>query len=43
MKQDDFDIPEVFRRAMEDAGWRMGQDDGGDGRPPRRPLVTGRP
>lgn len=43
MKQDDFDIPEVFRRAMEDAGWRMGQDDGGDGRPPRRPLVAGRP
>ncbi|HMT21618.1 MAG TPA: hypothetical protein PKE20_10305, partial [Promineifilum sp.] len=36
MKQDDFDIPEVFRRAMEEAGWRTERDD--DGRPPRRPF-----
>ncbi len=27
MSREDFDIPEVFRRAMEDAGWR---DEGGD-------------
>jgi len=26
MKQDDFDIPEVFRRAMEEAGWRGEQE-----------------
>jgi uncharacterized membrane protein (UPF0182 family) len=38
MKQDDFDIPEVFRRAMEEAGWRTEQDEGGRGRPPRRPF-----
>lgn len=39
MKQDDFDIPEVFRRAMEEAGWRAEQEDeGGGDRPPRRPL-----
>ncbi len=37
MKQDDFDIPEVFRRAMEEAGWRGEGDDGGR-RPPRRAL-----
>lgn len=37
MKQDDFDIPEVFRRAMEEAGWRGEQEEGGGGRrPPRR-------
>jgi uncharacterized membrane protein (UPF0182 family) len=38
MKQEDFDIPEVFRRAMEEAGWRTEQDEGGRGRPPRRPI-----
>ena len=39
MKQDDFDIPEVFRRAMEEAGWRGEQEEGGGGeRPPRRPF-----
>ena len=39
MKQDDFDIPEVFRRAMEEAGWRGEQEEGGGGdRPPRRTL-----
>lgn len=37
MKQDDFDIPEVFRRAMEEAGWRSDRDDDG-GRPPRRTV-----
>ena len=31
MKQDDFDIPEVFRRAMEEAGWRGEQEEGGGG------------
>lgn len=38
MKQDDFDIPEVFRRAMEEAGWRSDRDDDG-GRPPRRTVT----
>ena len=38
MKQDDFDIPEVFRRAMEEAGWRSDRDDDG-GRPPRRNVT----
>lgn len=38
MKQDDFDIPEVFRRAMEEAGWRLEPEDDQGGRPPRRPL-----
>lgn len=46
MSRDNWDIPEVFRRAMEEAGWesgnkRDGGDEGGDGgsRPPipRRP------
>ena len=37
MKQDDFDIPEVFRRAMEEAGWRENEE-GGRQRPPRPPL-----
>jgi len=34
MSRDEFDIPEVFRRAMEEAGWRDGgnkKEDGGDG------------
>lgn len=45
MKEDDFDIPEVFRRAMEEAGWRAGQDDdeGGDRPPRRRPPAAPRP
>jgi len=35
MSRDSFDIPEVFRRAMEDAGWNDGGDDnGGRGRRP---------
>ncbi|WP_374689180.1 UPF0182 family protein [Promineifilum sp.] len=43
MKQDDFDIPEVFRRAMEEAGWRGEQEEGGGGnRPPRRPFPSPR-
>lgn len=40
MKQDDFDIPEVFRRAMEEAGWRTEQDDRGGDRPPRRRVSS---
>ena len=39
MKQEDFDIPEVFRRAMEEAGWRAEQEDDGGDRPPRRPFA----
>ncbi len=39
MSQPDYDIPEVFRRAMEDAGWRPDEGDGGGGGDdPRRPL-----
>ena len=35
MSRDNFDIPEVFRRAMEEAGWNDGGDDnGGRGRRP---------
>lgn len=37
MSQGDYDIPEVFRRAMEDAGWKPDQGEGG-GDGPRRPL-----
>ncbi|VAW43264.1 hypothetical protein MNBD_CHLOROFLEXI01-3907, partial [hydrothermal vent metagenome] len=46
MSRDNWDIPEVFRRAMEEAGWESGnkRDNGGEGgdggnRPsiPRRP------
>jgi uncharacterized membrane protein (UPF0182 family) len=44
MSRDNFDIPEVFRRAMEEAGWRgegeggnFGGDDDGGGQEPRRP------
>ena len=29
--REDFDIPEVFRRAMEDAGWRDADGGGGEG------------
>ena len=39
MKLDDSDIPEVFRRAMEEAGWRGEREEGGgNDRPPRRPF-----
>lgn len=31
MSREDFDIPEVFRRAMEEAGWRDGENTGGGG------------
>ncbi|KAA3661996.1 MAG: UPF0182 family protein, partial [Chloroflexi bacterium] len=34
MSRDNFDIPEVFRRAMEEAGWNNGGDDDGGGRRP---------
>lgn len=41
MKRESTDIPEVFRRAMEEAGWGEGDDGGRNRRPfPRRP---GRP
>ncbi|MDX1415109.1 MAG: UPF0182 family protein [Candidatus Promineifilaceae bacterium] len=43
MSRDDFDIPEVFRRAMEEAGWRgEGGDGGGDGddQPPFQPQAS---
>lgn len=44
MSRDDYDIPEVFRRAMEEAGWntsRKGDDEGGE-RPPLPPRPTGK-
>lgn len=37
MSRDNWDIPEVFRRAMEEGGWKQEEDEnggGGDGRPP---------
>ncbi len=55
MGRENFDIPEVFRRAMEEAGWDInreqdensgkGGDDGGRGREPfpRRPQQPRRP
>jgi hypothetical protein len=47
MSRDEYDIPEVFRRAMEEAGWEPGRKgDEGDERPPfppRRPTPNGRP
>ncbi|HEY1407454.1 MAG TPA: UPF0182 family protein, partial [Promineifilum sp.] len=44
MKPDDFDIPEVFRRAMEEAGWQSGREEGEGRRPPRRPrTLSARP
>lgn len=33
----DDDIPEIFRRAMEEAGWRGREQEPGEERPPRRP------
>jgi uncharacterized membrane protein (UPF0182 family) len=38
MSKEEFDIPEVFRRAMEEAGWQTAEEDDGGSRPPRRPL-----
>ncbi|NKQ36092.1 MAG: UPF0182 family protein [Chloroflexi bacterium] len=45
MSREDFDIPEVFRRAMEEAGWNdEGGDEGGGRRPfPQRPDSEKRP
>ena len=45
MSREDFDIPEVFRRAMEEAGWNdEGGDEGGGRRPfPQRPGSEKRP
>lgn len=42
MSRDDYDIPEVFRRAMEEAGWDTGRkgQDGGE-RPPFPPRSEG--
>lgn len=38
MSQGDYDIPEVFRRAMEDAGWQPDEADGGGGGGRRQTL-----
>ncbi len=38
MSRDGFDIPEVFRKAMEEAGWNNSGDGGGDGGDGRRPF-----
>ncbi|MCB9007605.1 MAG: UPF0182 family protein [Ardenticatenaceae bacterium] len=39
MSRDNWDIPEVFRRAMEEAGWEGNKGEGGDeGGGPRPPL-----
>ncbi len=38
MSRDSFDIPEVFRRAMEEAGWGSGGEGGDDGNGERRPF-----
>ncbi|MCP4363282.1 MAG: UPF0182 family protein [Chloroflexi bacterium] len=46
MSRDDYDIPEVFRKAMEEAGWdtsRKGDDDGDRPPLPQRPEGDGRP
>jgi uncharacterized protein len=46
MSRDNFDIPEVFRRAMEEAGWNNGDDEnGGRGRRPfpQQPGQSRRP
>ncbi len=46
MSRDEYDIPEVFRRAMEEAGWDTNRkDDEGGQRPPLppRPAGNGRP
>lgn len=46
MSRDEYDIPEVFRRAMEEAGWDTNRkDDEGGQRPPLppRPEGNGRP
>lgn len=46
MSRDEYDIPEVFRRAMEEAGWDTSRkDDEGGQRPPLppRPEADGRP
>ncbi len=38
MSRDDYDIPEVFRRAMEEAGWDTGRkEDNEGGQPPQPP------
>lgn len=46
MSREDYDIPEVFRRAMEEAGWDTGRkEEGGGPRPPfpPRPAANRRP
>lgn len=44
MSRDNFDIPEVFRRAMEDAGWGgSGQGEGGERRPSSPNASSQRP
>ncbi|MFZ1401383.1 MAG: hypothetical protein WAS33_31045, partial [Candidatus Promineifilaceae bacterium] len=43
MSRDNWDIPEVFRRAMEEAGWESNKgegDQGGEGGGPRPPFPS---
>jgi len=39
MSRYDDDIPEIFRRAMEEAGWTPDNDESDDKPPPRRPQI----
>ena len=43
MSRDNWDIPEVFRRAMEEAGWESSKRDGGDDDGGQRPPIPRRP
>ncbi|GJM42574.1 MAG: UPF0182 protein [Ardenticatenaceae bacterium] len=40
MSRDNWDIPEVFRRAMEEAGWESNRGEGGEGGGDRPPLPS---
>lgn len=42
MSRDNWDIPEVFRRAMEEAGWEGNKGEGGEGGG-QRPRIPNRP
>ena len=43
MSRDNWDIPEVFRRAMEEAGWESNKRDGDDNGGGQRPPIPRRP
>lgn len=43
MSRDNWDIPEVFRRAMEEAGWEGNKGEGGDEGGGQRPPFPSRP